>query len=1028
MATTLFAGGSMMSVAVVESLGGVQPAMDDLAWDPNGLPLISTWLWPVALGVGLCGGVLIVVLVARSVVLPRLRAWVDVGAVRWPVAGLPVAMGAVMWLTFPLPTMLGSQGVMIASSLMVVLCGAAWTMGHGFEQVEKGRGVVGLVVPVAVGALAVVLLLLTNSPAWVLVSGLLLVPGFMVGSEEQESTDTDEEGVSVGVLGMSSGSLAVPTLSVVQMDVALQSSRDLGDHSTHGALVLMGEEGAGKTRWLHALTDRWTAHNSSPVFLAEARPSSASASESEPYDVLAQLLRGALPVLRRLEVIERAAETDASFAETGDALLEGLPGVGLILGLLPEAVAESGSERLKADALAAVQGILADRDLVWSIDDVQAIDVESWEAIEHILDAISSAEESVGRMCLLLSCSTGDYSRIEGLSRWLETTQIPIPALDDPALTELIHCSGLQSPNPKQAAWLRGFGETAGSVLSVVRHLEATQQLVGQDPQALPGMAALERLQEPVPTDLLDRELSRLSVIGEEHLLILEMAAQCGLQFEASDVASGLGSTRMQVLSALRKVEVEYGLIEDRNEDDWFSFLMRMTHQALLYRTRTRRPQAGGQHGIPELARAFHSRVADALIERWQSFPNSISGERIYRHIASSGPARASELSRWALVAGEQAGLVHAWDRAAHWVARVGETRGKLSEEQSDRLIYLDAGCRMASGTQDARDEARDMFRGLIESTHVDSRMALLRWLEVSYEEPEKDGLEKLQVELKAVSGQTWPKEAMHESVVFYETLVAHRLETLTGGPLAVVAKLEALGQAVDALRADGAVSKNRFVDLLLARIMNELALKLFQLKGDEVPADRKDRFHAAAQRSLGLKQLHGDLPGQAATHGLMGDYLHFVEGDLQGARSHYDTDLEILENMGDRNKQPGLLNKIGLVVYKSSSEPSRVEPALHYAQRSMTLATHLGREIDMLFAAQQLMELSVSHGLPMATWDQALRDMKSMNVHAAITSDYLKMKFAENLQSLRDSIEGDPPESIKGLQVEFRQEKTETS
>jgi hypothetical protein len=508
----------------------------------------------------------------------------------------------------------------------------------------------------------------------------------------------------------------------------------------------------------------------------------------------------------------------------------------------------------------------------------------------------------------------------------------------------------------------------------------------------------------------------------------LEMAAQCGVQFEASDVASGLGSTRMQVLSALRKVEVEHGLIEDRNEDDWFSFLMRMTHQALLHRTRTRRPQAGGQHGIPELARAFHARVADALIERWQSFPNAVSGERIYRHIALSGPARSGELAHWALVSGEQAGVVHAWDRAAKWVERVREVRGDLADEQRDRFVYLDAGCRMASGTQGARDEAREMFRGLIGSAHVDSRMVLLQWLEVSYEEPEKQSVEKLQSDLKAFSGRTWPREAMHEAVVFYETLVAHRLSTLTGGPLAAVARLEELSQAVDALRAGGTVSKDRFVDLLQARIMNELALKLFQLKGDDVPADRKNRFHQAAHRSLELKQLHGDLPGQAATQGLMGDYLHFVEADFQTARVHYDVDLDLLEKMGDRNKQPGLLNKIGLVVYKSSSEPSRVQPALEYAQRSMALATSLGREIDMLFAAQQLMELSVSHGLPVATWDQALRDMKSMNVHAAITSDYLKMKFAENLQSLRDSIEGDPPESIKGLQVEFRQEKTETS
>lgn len=1016
----LFAAGGLMTVMLQEGLSPLEPAMDDLAWDPNGFPLLTTWSWPILLGLGMVLGPFIVGLIGRSVVMPRVRSWTGSATIRWDWLMVLVAVSGAVCLMFSFPTLQGSPGWWMAGALSVGIgasvAGASRTLGglHNSGPYAASRGVLS----VAAGTAVVVAMLLTDSAFWTAIPAVFAVPAMWVAPTEKAApaqVRRDELAVDIP---SELGSLAIPGLVEDALSGSVEAASRLANQTEHGALVLMGPSGSGKTRGLHALADSWGSFITDEFAVVEARPSGASATDSAAYDVLAQLLRGTMPVLNRLEAIERAAETDASFADAGGALLDSLPGVGLVLGLLPPSEAESGSERLKADALDAVLRMLDDRDVIWVIDDMDDVDAESWEAIAHILAGLSSASVDRGSLKLVLSCDDSAVERVHELSGLLSVDSVSIDPLTADTVAKIVASSGIETPNRGQVGWLLGFGDTPGAILSVVRHLDASDQLrkTEGEPPRLPPVGVLERLAEPIPSNLLERELRRLLQIPEEHLLILEMAAQCGLQFEAYDLAAGLGATRMHVLNALRKIEIDEGLIEDRNEDDRFSFLMRVTHQALIHRTQTRRPQSGGGHGIPEIARAFHAQVADSLAVRWNDNSAVISAERIYRHLQFAGPARAGELPHWAIVSAEEAATVCAWGRASEWVQKVKRSRGQLSYEESDRFSFVEACSLMASGTEADRALAVSAFRQLIDSTHVDGRSALLRWLEVSYEEPEATKREHLQKELKSLESREWTTQGMAETVDFYRVLVAYAQGDEGYGSSATVEHLRRVGRSIGALLAENSDGYDRFLGLMHARVLNEIGLKLFQWNGTAPPEDLDAQFNEATEHSLRLKETYGDLAGQAATMGLMGDFMHFKQQDFDRARGFYEKDRVLLEKMNDRNKQPGILNKLSLVIAKAGTNSTAIDESVRLATRSMRLATELGREADMFWATLNLLGLQSEHNLPTDIWGQAVVDVERLDVLAEIRSPNLKKHFADVLAKALAN--GDSEEHPAGVRL----------
>ena len=103
------AGGALLSGAN-GFLDVYMPAMDDLAWDPEARPLISSWIWPLGLGLVFAGGGVALSLVLRGTLQARLQGLVDLDDIRWDVAGLQVLLGAVVLSGFHLPTEFGAEG------------------------------------------------------------------------------------------------------------------------------------------------------------------------------------------------------------------------------------------------------------------------------------------------------------------------------------------------------------------------------------------------------------------------------------------------------------------------------------------------------------------------------------------------------------------------------------------------------------------------------------------------------------------------------------------------------------------------------------------------------------------------------------------------------------------------------------------------------------------------------------------------------------------------------------------------------
>ncbi|MEC9071080.1 MAG: hypothetical protein VX938_01820, partial [Myxococcota bacterium] len=329
-----------------EVIDGWLPAMDDLAWDPDQNPLFVTWLWPCAQGLVLTAGPLAIGFLAVWTARARAAGYVDLEALKLKLVTPPIMAGALLANAEQLPILFGDDGAIQFAGLFVGMLApgtvAGWTAGEMFEE--------GL--PDTRQGVAVAISLLSGLACFVLYG--LGAPVVMFGAVGATGA------VVAWLLQRGASQLSVPaaTATIEATDVAAVSGdlshpehvdRDgapVADAMAHHdadepvtLVVVRGISGSGKTRYAQELLGLMAQRKALQVVRAQAGAGS-DVGGAAPYAALSLLLRNVLPVEALHSTHEKREALVAMARDVGGGALEAMPGVGLLMGVLPDEEAQ----------------------------------------------------------------------------------------------------------------------------------------------------------------------------------------------------------------------------------------------------------------------------------------------------------------------------------------------------------------------------------------------------------------------------------------------------------------------------------------------------------------------------------------------------------------------------------------------------------------------------------------------------------------------------------------------------------------
>lgn len=726
-------------------------------------------------------------------------------------------------------------------------------------------------------------------------------------------------------------------------------------HKNISVFGIWGSRGSGKSRFARDLA---SAFDNRVIVISTVESRS-----GEPYAFMKTLLSKLCTTDDLFRANEQRAQL-ADLAQMGaDGLLGALPGVGFLLGAAGEGVSESMSvERLHWDMEQAVRRALETSPMSVVVDSFEDADAESQEYLKILVRRFL---EVPPESCFRLVCIAKPEFATE-----LKVKQIVLREFELPSLSRFVESQGIRLDDEKQAEWLLRRAKTPGDLLELLAHLKRVLSN-GQGDEGvfgLPDYSALEALSNAMPTDLVERAQERIGLLKPEFQLTLEMAAQCGYDFDPADVALGMGDSPFETLRALRQIEAEDALVRDVDQDGVFSFESMGVVEALKSRTRQR---GQGSQGLLELAKEFHLVLAKALFAKMS---DAVNPERVVYHAALAGPRAAAILAEALTCAAEDAAALFAWSRLKTHLESCAVLR--LNSEQRHRLNRAEATMLRALGGQENRVQCRNLLLELIHAKTSLLRRDLINYLEVFYEEKEAPELEVLFKKCQAFELDGFEQIFATETVRFYRLLTQWRLamdQFQRSDPRrdeAFDLFLSELGslrlELVDSLSEAG--TESRFRDLLLARVENEFGNNLTHQK----PPVDASVIYQHLEESLRLAQRHDDQAGQATTYGLMGNYAHFNQKEHARALNYWEQSYDLeqairkLSNTAlTKNKMAGAYFAIGQGLSGQARETEFMRAYLA-AYEATQFAQRNEREADFIFAASALVKYAVACRKPL--------------------------------------------------------------
>jgi DNA-binding SARP family transcriptional activator len=349
---------------------------------------------------------------------------------------------------------------------------------------------------------------------------------------------------------------------------------------------------------------------------------------------------------------EQALVPFQPWIEALEGLLEALPAAdvdhwltahdGALARLLParspaQDAAGGARERYLAFELvrALLDDIAARRPVLLVLDDVHWADADSLSLLRHV------ARSGPRRRLLALLCARSAELEpavahtLAELRREAPLVDVELAGLDEDAVAALM--ARRTGASDRESA-RRYRARSGGNPLFLDELLRAGREVAGP------------------PAGVREAIARRLAQLGDPTLRTLDVAAVCGLGFDATTLARVTARPVVEVLEALDGA-IEAGLVAATDRRGRFAFSHALVGETIVA-------------GLPASRRALlHAQVADVLADR-HGAGEAGAGE-VVRHLRGAGALEAAErLADWELAAAREAAAAFAHsDAAAHYEA-----------------------------------------------------------------------------------------------------------------------------------------------------------------------------------------------------------------------------------------------------------------------------------------------------------------------------------------------------------------------
>nr|WP_249420568.1 AAA family ATPase [Rhabdothermincola salaria] len=428
-------------------------------------------------------------------------------------------------------------------------------------------------------------------------------------------------------------------------------------------LVIEGEPGVGKTRLVAEISGRlrddgvrvlWGACDPFPEL---------------PYEPVAAALRHAL---------SDDEGVTAEIARSGDDLA--LLGLGTVrLGHRDKDAAPGITRSRLFGAVTAVVDRLADRPLVWVVDDLQWAGAESLAMLAHVLVQLGDRDVTLVATCRerhpALAAALADLA-------WkVPSAVVELDGLDRDAVARWLADAGVVRPDEVATVV---HERTGGNPLFLAELVKTAASAEGHlDPAALP----------PGLTELVGQ---RVATLAPEAELVVSVAALAGSSVDLTVLSEATGLDDRALYEAVDATVRARLLVEVGDGVRFGHALVRDAVDA----------------GLGPARRAwFHLRLAEALLP-WAGRPGVPI--ELARHYAGSGEGHGDAARTWALAAAEDALDRSGWEMAEHLAGGVLSARVSAPADRVGALVVRGRarrGLGDLTGADDALGEAVELAR-----------------------------------------------------------------------------------------------------------------------------------------------------------------------------------------------------------------------------------------------------------------------------------------------------------------------------
>lgn len=949
---------------------GLLLPLDMHARSPTGAPIVWLWYWPLLVGFFLYVIPVVLTILLSTLLQPRLEKQ-QITGIQWGYLVPILQLGAGIGIAAEVPYYIGWEGCLWAALLGFppALLGWGTTRAiHNFTDVTPDRGRV--VLPLTLGAVLWIIYLpilsfmnlnvaYGMSLACILLAGVNHWLALPIKHAETEEEWNDE---TLSLAGAKGGSIAHPLyVSHGERDPAFCSNL-LESQGMFRRLVFVGKSGVGKSRTASEVVTYLKTHKARNVRVGHATGEGGEEGPTRTYGFVADLIKIFYDLGSRKQRVEsREKELDAINQLVQS--LDGLPGISLLLGdksndKAPDKLTTGWLARDVAEAL--IQNA-KENPVILVLDDAHNADRESLRLLAQVAQKLELRSQELLHPITWLVCHhpAKNQEKLEeiGLNAIVEGLEtVTLQSFEYQTAMHLVAATNITS-TPDAIVWLldNTDNQTPSEILSLLAHLSEVELLTkqGDEQWALPSVDVLNEHKEAIPDSFVERQKQHLQRQNKDVLFTLMMAAQCGRQFSPRILAAGLLRPPLEILRMLREIHIEEDLIEDLEQEDLFQFTSETTRRALL--EMSRKNATSGDSDWCEVVREFHYLIARELLTQAEQASHT-EAERLLWHCEQAGKRMHNYLINAALHAANQARQLFVWPRVLHYVqiARRYGFQNEHFEGLREQFDFLEALARQGRGGQENRDKALAMLRPLLHSPSLPEYEILTSCLEIQYASKSMEDLEELQDWMQQLQDKSdWRDPLSPLSLQLYQALTARVLDQENPEP--------ALLDLVNKLRELPNYGKNR--DLLLARTLQSLA-DWSLAQGEVVRED----VEAYLEESFQLKELHGDLAGQALTLGVRGNFHLFRLKEYDRARILFLQDLGLLQKMGDEGSVCGLKNRIGMATFGLAKQQETEEEqqtmraeALRYCRESLTESLRLQQVGDIVFAAKSVLSYAPS-------------------------------------------------------------------